>query len=228
MSDLTPLKEYKSPHFDSKPIPVEFLVLHYTAQSFQGTLNIFLSDKPAVSCHLLIDRKGKVFEMVSCWEGICHRAFHAGKSHWTDPQNPLKNWESFNNFSMGIELVNWNGNFYPYTEAQYLSLFQVIRHLKTVYPQLENPHRILGHEQVAGFRGKVDPGIQLNWKRLFQEVYNRPSVPERTSQLSQNHIKHLTPLLRKPLNDEKAKQLNLLLESSAPFWWKKLRLKYDF
>ena len=228
MTDLTPLREHKSPHFDPTPIPVEFLILHYTAQSLQGTLNIFLSSTTPVSCHLIIDREGRVFEMVSCWEGVCHRAFHAGKSHWTDPEDFTNTWKSFNNFSIGVELVNWNGNFYPYTEAQYQSLFQVIHHLKRVYPKLINPHRILGHEQIAGFRGKVDPGIQFNWQRLFREVYEDTSFPKRMPQLSEKQIKSLVPFLNDNINDEKAKKLNLLLESSTPFWLKKLRLKYNF
>ena len=224
MSVLFPRREHKSPHFDSHPISVEFLILHYTAQSLKETLNIFLSDSPPVSCHLVIDRKGEVFEMVSCWEGVCHRAFHAGKSRWTDPKNPAKNWESLNRFSIGVELVNWNGNFYPYTEAQYQSLFQVIHHLKALYPKLKNPHRILGHEQIAGFRGKVDPGLQFNWQRLFQEIYKSTSPPERASRISENQVKSLTHFLNN-LNDEKAKKLNLILESSSPFWFKKWRLK---
>ena len=225
MTDLILLREHKSPHFDPTPIPVEFLILHYTAQSLQGTLNIFLSDTPPVSCHLIIDRKGRVFEIVSCWEGVCHRAFHAGKSHWANPKNPAQTWESFNNFSIGVELVNWNGNFCPYTEAQYQSLFQVIHHLKRVYPKLTNPHRILGHEQIAGFRGKVDPGIQFDWQRLFREVYEDTSFPKRMPQLSEKQIKSLIPLLNDNINDEKAKKLNLILENSTPFWLKKLRLK---
>ena len=227
MSGLTPLREHKSPHFDPTPIPVEFLILHYTAQSLQGTLNIFLSDTPPVSCHLIIDREGRVFEMVPCWGGVCHRAFHAGKSRWTDPENPTNTWKSFNNFSIGVELVNWNGNFYPYTEAQYQSLFQVIHHLKRVYPKLTNPNHILGHEQIAGFRGKVDPGIQFDWRRFFREVYGTPS-PKRMPQLSEKQTKNLIPLLKNNPNDEKAKKWNLILESPIPFWLKKLRLKYDF
>lgn len=230
MLGLSPRQEYKSPHFDSTPIPVEFLVIHYTAQSLKESLNIFLSTQATgktVSCHLLIDREGQVFELVSCWEGICHRAFHAGKSRWTEPKQPLqKTWKSFNNFSIGVELVNLNGNFYPYTKAQYESLFQVINHLKKVYPKLKDPHRILGHEHISGFRGKTDPGITFHWERLFKEVYGTTPFPERFSRISKTQMKNLAPLLQTPLNDEKAKKLSLILESSSPFWLKKRRLKW--
>lgn len=32
---------HPSPNFDAREIPVEFLVLHYTAVDLQGTLDIF-------------------------------------------------------------------------------------------------------------------------------------------------------------------------------------------
>ena len=224
MSLLTPLQKYKSPHFDSVSIPVEFLVIHYTAQSLEGSLNIFLSNTPnssPVSCHLLIDREGQIFELVSCWKGVCHRAFHAGKSQWAE-KTP---WQSFNNFSIGVELVNWNGNFYPYTEVQYQSLFQTIHHFKKLYPQLKDPNRILGHEHIAGFRGKVDPGFGFQWEKLFHEAYGMEASPQRLPLVSESQMKSLTPFFKKPLNDEKAKEANLILESSIPFSLKKQRLK---
>ena len=222
---LNPLREPKSPHFDSVPIPVEFLILHYTAQSLQGSLNIFCGEK-AVSCHLLIDEDGKIFELVKSWRGECHRAFHAGKSRRADPENPSKIWKSFNRFSIGIELVNWNGNFFPYTEAQYQSLFQAVRHLKTLYSKLRNPHRILGHEHISGRRGKCDPGRLFDWPRLFKEVYGDTPPPFRYPRISERHFKHLAPLIRKiPLKDEPAQKMSLILENPMPLWIKKIQLK---
>lgn len=224
MSSFLPLQKYKSPHFDSVSIPVEFLVIHYTAQSLEGSLNIFLSNTShslPVSCHLLIGREGQIFELVSCWKGVCHRAFHAGESQWVE----RKHWRSFNNFSVGVELVNWNGNFYPYTEAQYQSLFRTIHHFKKLYPQLKDPNRIIGHEHIAGFRGKADPGFEFQWEKLFREVYGRDASPQRRPLISENQIKSLTPFFKKSLNDEKARAASLILESSIPFSLKKQRLK---
>lgn len=224
MPSFSPLQKYKSPHFDSVSIPVEFLVIHYTAQSLKESLKIFLSKNrrsSPVSCHLLIDRRGKVFELVSCWNGVCHRAFHAGKSQWTEGK---KTFQSFNDFSIGVELVNLNGNFYPYTNSQYQSLFQTLFHLKKIYPTLQNPQRILGHEHIAGFRGKADPGIQFQWRRLFHEVY-KITPPKRPSLFSEKQIESLSPFFKKSLSDEKAKEVSLILESSVPFAIKKRRLK---
>ena len=162
-------KDYCSPHFEDAFIPVEFAVLHYTAQSLKESLNIFLSPKSKVSCHLLIDRDGSVYELVKCFEGKAKKAFHAGPSLWRDSKG--KKWTSFNNFSLGIELVNWNGNLFPYTKEQYQSLFEVLTHLKAQYPQLNSPDRLLGHEHIAGFRGKKDPGYLFDWFYLFKNVY---------------------------------------------------------
>ena len=223
---FSPRRKYASPHFDPVAIPVEFLILHYTAQSLRETLKIFSAESAPLSCHLIIDRDGRVFELVSCWNGVCHRAFHAGKSRLSGKLSPSrKTLRSFNNFSLGIELVNLNGNFYPYTEAQYQSLFQVTCHLKKIYPKLNDPRRILGHEHIAGFRGKADPGARFHWRRFFKEVYQTDSPPARPFRLSESQIKSLAPLFRRPLNNEKAKKISLILESSAPFSTKKQRLQ---
>ena len=163
---VRPDKSFRSPHTDGAPVPVEFLILHYTACSLQGALDIFLSKKRAVSCHLLIDRGGRIFEPIPCWDGVCLKAFHAGRSRLNFSEKRV----DFNNFSIGVELVNWNGNFYPYTERQYQSLFKALLHLQKLYPLLKDPRRILGHEHIAGFRGKADPGALFDWKRFFGEV----------------------------------------------------------
>ena len=222
----SPSQKYKSPHFDSSPIPVKFLILHYTAQSFEQTLHIFSSQKP-VSSHLLINEEGQVFELVKCWQGECYRAFHAGKSLWIE-QSPLrKKWESFNDFSIGIELVNLNGNFFPYSPAQYETLFQVLHHLKKTYPELRNPERILGHEHIAGFRGKVDPGFLFDWKQLFEKAYGLSSGPQRNSQITKKEAEKLAKHFKtKSLTDKQSEKINLILENSHPFWLKKLQLKW--
>ena len=36
------IRQFRSPNFDPVQIPVEFLVLHYTAENLQSTLGIFM------------------------------------------------------------------------------------------------------------------------------------------------------------------------------------------
>ncbi len=215
-------KQYRSPYFHKNTIPVEFVILHYTAQSLKESLKIFLSnEKPTVSCHFLIDEKGKVYELVSSYEGACMKAFHAGKSHFLDSAG--KKWESFNNFSIGIELINWNGNIIPFTEEQYKSLFELLCYLKNIYPSLQNPERILGHEHIAGFRGKSDPGYLFDWKKLFQNVYPDHSLPNRDSVITKKQHQSLVFLKNsQKWNDQKARRISLLMEKPLPFWLKKI------
>lgn len=170
----------RSPNFSDLQIPVEFVVLHYTAASLERTLEIFTSRQTEVSAHLVIDRDGVVYELVECLEGAAKRAWHAGRSYFEAYQaGTLRKLDGFNDFSLGIELVNLNGNVFPYTEAQYASLFSLIDSLKSRYPALQHPEAIIGHEQIAGFRGKADPGRYFEWERLFAVCYPNQGVPTR-------------------------------------------------
>lgn len=156
------------------------MVLHFTACSLERTLRLFMSKEAEVSAHIVIDRDGAIYEVVECFGGSAKRAWHAGKSRWEVSRGgdrvPV---ESFNDRSIGIELVNYNGNIFPYTEAQYASLFAVIECLRGLYPNLSHPESIVGHEQIAGFRGKSDPGRCFEWARLFSVCYPDQGAPER-------------------------------------------------
>ena len=75
---------------------IKFIVIHYTGmQSKRVSIQRLISKKHKVSCHYLIDRSGKIIQMVD--ENKI--AWHAGKSKW-------KNFINLNNSSLGIELVN--------------------------------------------------------------------------------------------------------------------------
>jgi N-acetylmuramoyl-L-alanine amidase len=183
----------RSPNFTDLEMPVEFVVLHFTAATLERTLEIFVDPGSEVSAHLVIDRDGSIYELVPCLGGSARRAWHAGKSRMelsTNGDSQLI--ESFNDRSIGIELVNLNGNLFRYTEAQYASLFGLIERLKSLYPALDRPEVIVGHEQVAGFRGKSDPGLCFEWERLFAVCYPNLGAPRRD------------PVCRKPFADKMA------------------------
>ena len=183
---------YPSPNFDNIKISVEFLLIHYTAGRVDRALEILTSSEWGVSSHLLIDVTGEIYELVPCLEGNALRAFHAGRSFWFDG---TRRWEAFNNFSIGIELVNLNGNLLPYTEEQYHSLVEVTRRLAQLYPQLRDPNRVLGHEQVASWRGKVDPGRTFDWIKFFADCYPKMNAPERKYTLPDDLIHSLSKFL---------------------------------
>ena len=79
------------------------IILHYTGmQSERESLKKLTNPKSKVSCHYLINRKGKVFSLVK----DNYIAWHAGKSMWRKYKNLNKN-------SIGVELIN-KGHKYGY------------------------------------------------------------------------------------------------------------------
>lgn len=201
--------DYRSPNFHNKEVDMSFIVLHYTACSLEETLKIFLDSNSQVSAHFVINTDGQVYNCVE----LNKPAWHAGQSHFQDEKN--KKWKSFNDFSIGIELINLNGNLFLYSDLQYESLFELIKYLQNKYPLLKEPNKILGHEHIAGFRGKADPGCCFDWKKLFTNCYAEKAYSIKKSIISsallQKYQDHLSLFQQKntPIN---FKELNLDLE----------------
>lgn len=101
-----------------------------------------------VSPHYLIDRTGKIYQLVS----DNNIAYHAGVSQMPDGR------KNVNNFSLGIELMNTKSD--KYTDAQYQTLNNLISALKKKY----SIKYVLGHNQIASDR-KTDPW-NFDWKKL--------------------------------------------------------------
>lgn len=177
-----------SPNFSSrKGIEVDMVVVHYTASaSLETTVNWFENPVADASAHYVIDRDGKVVQMVKEED----KAWHAGRSEWEGQSD-------CNRFSIGIELVNWGelkmmgGKYYswpgeytneykgakpieseggywePYMDRQYEVLTtlttKIIRRYKVPLK------RILGHCHVAPGR-KVDPGPHFDWARFRRAI----------------------------------------------------------
>ncbi len=203
-------------NYDPVEITVEFLVIHYTCVSFSKTLDLFQNPKTKASSHFVVDQDGSAYELVSCLQGKCFRAWHAGESYL---QEGKKEWRQFNDFSIGVELVNRNGNLFEYTKKQYRSLQMILEKLKVHYPALKNPKRVIGHEHIAGYRGKVDPGHCFNWPVFFEMSYSGAPLPLRPAVLPKEKRKFFS---RKAMNlrkteewtDEDWIQLNRQMEHS--------------
>ena len=107
-----------------------------------------------VSCHYLINRNRKIFQMVK----EKNIAWHAGKSKW-------KKFNKINENSIGIELVNKGHQFgyQNFSKFQIKSLIWLCKKLKKKYNiKSEN---FLGHSDIAPLR-KIDPGEKFPWKNL--------------------------------------------------------------
>ena len=134
---------------------IKLIIIHYTGmQSKIASIKRLLSSKYKVSCHYLIDRQGKIFQMVDDNKV----AWHAGKSKW-------KNLKNLNQNSIGIELVNKGHDFgyQKFSNFQITNLIKLCQNLKKKY-NVKNSN-ILGHSDVAPMR-KKDPGEKFPWKRL--------------------------------------------------------------
>jgi len=147
-----------SPNFSSQTRlqrDIKFIIIHYTGmQSEIESIRRLKNVKLKVSCHYLINRKGKIIQMVK----DTNIAWHAGKSKW-------KKFRNLNTNSIGIELVNRGHRFgyQNFSEKQIKSLIKLCKNLKTKYSiKKEN---FLGHSDIAPLR-KVDPGEKFPWKKL--------------------------------------------------------------
>ncbi len=134
---------------------IKYVVIHYTGmQSEIESIKSLKSPKYKVSCHYLINRKGKVVQMVK----DKNIAWHAGKSKW-------KKFINLNNCSIGIELVNKGHKFgyQSFTQNQIKSLIALCKKLKKKY-RIKNEN-FLGHSDIAPLR-KTDPGEKFPWRKL--------------------------------------------------------------
>lgn len=155
-------------NYEKTEIPVEFLVLHYSAGSRERCKDTFENPSKEVSAHIVIDEDGTVDEVIPCLNGVVYKARHAWRSRYVVWENVRT---EFNDISIGIELINRNGNLFPYPQEQYDSLITLIKQLQLVYPSLSKPERIVGHEHIAWYRGKVDPGRCFDRKRIRNECF---------------------------------------------------------
>ena len=148
----------KSPNYSKIPRfkeDIRFIIIHYTGmQSTIASLKRLKDIRSKVSCHYLINRKGKVFQMVK----ENRIAWHAGKSKW-------KNFRNLNKSSIGIELVNKGHEFgyENFPKLQINSLIVLCKRLKKEYKILDK--NFLGHSDIAPLR-KIDPGEKFPWEKL--------------------------------------------------------------
>ncbi|WP_289077829.1 1,6-anhydro-N-acetylmuramyl-L-alanine amidase AmpD [uncultured Parasutterella sp.] len=154
-----------SPHFNERPQneKISLIVIHnislprgkfgtgYVDALFQNTLDCeadpSFSDLEGlhVSSHFFIDRKGQLFQYVSCLD----RAWHAGVSRFAGR-------EGCNDFSIGIELEGTDD--IVYTDEQYQMLALLTDTLADTYPITD----ITCHANIAPQR-KTDPGASFDW-----------------------------------------------------------------
>ena len=135
--------------------------------------------KSKVSCHYLINRKGKIIQLVQ----DKNIAWHAGKSKW-------KRITDLNKDSIGIELVNKGHEFgyQNFSLKQIKSLIRLCKNLKKKY--FIKKENFLGHSDIAPLR-KIDPGEKFPWKKLsMHNIGNWYSKKEEKIEVNLKKIEH--------------------------------------
>jgi len=150
-------------------IEIDTIVIHAMSASnvfpkfpFSVKKCIKIFEKYDVSSHYLIDRTGKIYQLVPEEK----KAWHAGVSKMPAPDNR----NGINDFSIGIELIG--NEELPFEEKQYESLNLLLTDIK----KRRQIKFIVGHSQIAtqelvdlGLRKDVkwDPGKMFDWSQII-------------------------------------------------------------
>ena len=141
---------------ETRKEPVSCLILHHTAGSLPSSLEILQGKDPKhmVGVHYVVtdEPKPRVIRMVP--ENMS--AYHTGKSAWGKLINLNQN-------SIGIEIINYDGNVYPYSDAQADIIFALCEDI--IRRHDIKPWNVLAHSDIAVGR-KVDPGSKFPWAKL--------------------------------------------------------------
>ena len=130
---------------------IAHLVLHHTAQPLEVSLDLLRFGR--VSSHYVVDLNGDVYRLVA----EDHIAWHAGLSWWGDARG-------LNATSIGIEIVNMDGNVHDYPEAQRDAVIELCRGILGRHPGIL-ARNVVGHSDIAPKR-KDDPGGLFFWREL--------------------------------------------------------------
>ncbi|WP_224247968.1 peptidoglycan recognition protein family protein [Hyalangium gracile] len=156
-----PVIKAPSPNFNERNgMDIDTIVLHHTASN-NGAADLahMRNPKAEVSAHYMLDRDGKIYQLVDDKK----RAWHAGASQLHGKPTDV------NGRSIGIEIVNDGSGKTAFTEAQYKALTQLVGFLKQEYNVPMN--NIVGHKDVAVPKGrKSDPASNFDWSRLRKGI----------------------------------------------------------
>lgn len=133
----------------------DMLLLHYTGmESADDALACLTAEASRVSCHYMVDGKGRIIQLVA--EAM--RAWHAGVSRWAGE-------DDINSSSIGIEIHNpGHDHGYPDFPEKQMRAVEALC-LDILARNAIPPARVLAHSDVAPSR-KMDPGEKFDWARL--------------------------------------------------------------
>jgi len=151
------MNKLPSPNFNDRPkgVTIDSIIIHYTGmETASAALDRLCDAQSEVSAHYTIDEDGTIYNHVN----PIKRAWHAGVSSFGGRSN-------FNDFSIGIELVNpgHEHGYRDFPDTQIEALIHLINELYGQHPI--KPELVLGHSDIAPDR-KQDPGELFPWDVL--------------------------------------------------------------
>lgn len=190
----------KTVAFDDTPnksrgeITPEYLVMHYTASgTLRGTVNWFNNPAADASAHLVIGHDGSIAQMGR----FNQRLWHAGRSRFRGRTNfnafsigiEIVNWGKLSRMPRGW--ASWTGTVVSaervvvarhkldsrtvgwevFDAAQLDAALESSRAICAHYGI--PPNRVVGHDDISGYRGKRDPGPAFELERFKDRLFGR-------------------------------------------------------
>lgn len=142
---------------EPRKAPVQALILHHTGGNLAGSYDVLQGRKSShrVGIHYLVTDENPPRAIAMVPE--TRVAYHAGKSGW-------RQFESLNQNSIGIEIINLDGNLHPYPAAQKELVAKLCADILRRNPSIA-PTEVLAHSDIAVGR-KIDPGLLFPWSEL--------------------------------------------------------------
>lgn len=147
---------------------ISSIIIHDTEVDYDTTLSIFQNPLKYASIHYVVREDGHITQMVRGHD----IAWHAG--NWT-----------FNQSSIGIELIGVAEDPSHYTDAQYAATGALVRYLCDTWDIPRDRDHVLAHEDLPGgtAQGQAamhwDPGAYYDWAQLQRETGMRAPQPTR-------------------------------------------------
>ena len=158
---------HKSPNFSSRDgRSISMIVLHSTVGSARSALDWLTTPASRVSTHYLIDKAGKIYQLVDDLDA----AWHAGKSAWFGLDS-----EEIQQCSLGVELENLNDGRDPYPRAQLDAAEWLCRSSTRLYAIV--PDMVVRHLDIAIPRGRKTDPAGFPWASFKAALFAPPPPP---------------------------------------------------
>ena len=180
----------KSKNFETKKFrKIKYVIIHYTGMKNQFLAIKRLQSRVAkVSCHYLISKKGKIYQLVKDKD----IAWHAGKSKWNNDVN-------LNSKSIGIELVNTGKEAFPADQIKALNLKNKILRSDSEIKKKTNKYKYIEGNELKILKEKIITTLSLVDKLTGWEMTFLTSIVERIDYTKDDKLfltqKQINPLI---------------------------------